>query len=82
MAPQPGTVIVDSAISLILEELRAHPEGIRNIDIANATGLDLPVKAQQHYITYTILLYLVEQGRVEKHGRLYRLARPTDHPSA
>ncbi len=72
--PLPGTSIVDAAIQLVIENLRAHPDGIRNVDLAETTGLDLPVKAQQHYITYTILMYLVEQGRVEKHGYLYRLA--------
>jgi hypothetical protein len=70
----PGTSIVDAAIQLVLEQLRAHPDGIRNVDLAHATGLDLPVKAQQHYITYTVLMYLVEQRRVEKRGHLYRLA--------
>jgi hypothetical protein len=70
----PGSSIVNAAIQVVLEDLRAHPEGIRNVDLAETTGLDLPVTAQRHYITYTILMYLVEQGTVQKRGHLYRLA--------
>ena len=68
-----GATLMRSAIRIVLDELRAHPSGIRNVDIANATGLYLPVKSHPGYISYTILMYLVEQGSVEKRGQLYRL---------
>ena len=74
MPDRRGERIIEAAVGEVLRELSQHPKGMRNVELAQATGLDLPVRAQKHYISYTILMYLVEQGRVLKEGRVYRLA--------
>jgi hypothetical protein len=68
-----GYRLIQTAIEIVVGELRRHPEGLRNVDLGIATGLNLPVVNHPGYITWTILRYLIEQGRVEKHGRIYQL---------
>jgi hypothetical protein len=69
----PGNKLVNTAIEMVIGELRRHPDGLRNVEVGELTGLFLPVANHPGYITWTILRYLVEQNRVEKRGRLYRL---------
>lgn len=68
-----GYRLVQTAVELVIGELRRHPEGLRNVEIGISTGLFLPVASHPGYITWTILRYLMEQKRVEKQGRIYRL---------
>jgi hypothetical protein len=68
-----GYNLIRSAVDMVVSELRRHPEGLRNVDVGIATGLNLPVANHPGYITWTILRYLIEQKRVEKHGRVYQL---------
>jgi hypothetical protein len=69
----PGHKLIESAIEMVIDELRRHPDGLRNVEVGELTGLFLLVANHPGYITWTILRYLVEQKRVEKRGRIYRL---------
>jgi hypothetical protein len=68
-----GARLIADAVDLVRSELARHPEGMRNVDVATATGLNLPISTQPGYITWTILRYLVESGEVTKIGPLYHL---------
>jgi hypothetical protein len=68
-----GYKLIQAAVEMVVGELRRHPEGLRNVEVGTSTGLFLPVTNHPGYITWTILRYLIEQKRVEKHGRIYRL---------
>ncbi len=68
-----GSGLIRLAMELVVAELRRNPEGLRNVDLGYRTGLFLPVTNHPGYITWTILRYLIEQGKVSKDGQLYRL---------
>jgi hypothetical protein len=68
-----GYKLIQKAVEMVIGELRRHPEGLRNVDLGIATGLNLPVANHPGYITWTILRYLIEQKRVAKHGWIYQL---------
>ncbi len=68
-----GAVLMRAAVELVIAELRRNPEGLRNVDVGHRTGLFLPVTNHPGYITWSILRYLTEQGKVAKHRQLYKL---------
>lgn len=71
-----GTECLAKAIDLVLAVLRDHPTGLTNSEVGEATGLNPDISVQHGYVTWSLLRYLVEQGRVVKDGRIYRLRRP------
>jgi hypothetical protein len=76
-----GYKLIQSALEIVVDELRRHPEGLRNVEVGTSTGLFLPVTNHPGYITWTILRYLVEQKRVVKHGPIYRLKANAGGPN-
>jgi hypothetical protein len=47
--------------------LQLHPNGLRNVEIAKALGLESDSsESQRNYFTWKILAAFVTQGRVEK----------------
>jgi hypothetical protein len=70
-----GKEILEAAKKLVMEELARSPDGLRNRGEIERTGLYLDVPAQKGYITWTILQYLVQEGRVEKHGGVFTLKK-------
>jgi hypothetical protein len=66
---------IQVAVQMVVEALAASPDGLTNVEVAGITGLDLKVSRQKTYITWTILRHLTDSGRVQKDGRIYRLAR-------
>ena len=58
----------------ILQFLEAHPDGLRNVDIARGLGLSSDFRGSyRNYMTYTILTSLMGQGRINRDSetRLY-----------
>lgn len=68
----PGTYLIAAAQQLILDVLSLYPDGLTNAEIDEKTGLNLPVKSQHGYITWTLLSYLVQKGLVVKEGKVYK----------
>jgi hypothetical protein len=69
---QSGLVILKEAI---FELLAAHPEGLRNVDVADSLGLKSDFEGEQRgYLSWSILGLLVNEGRIryEKVGRSRR----------
>lgn len=66
-----GEKIMDVAIELVLETLKGAPEGLTNVEVSKKTGLSLPIKNQKNYVTYTVLMFLVEKGKIIKKGAKY-----------
>ena len=61
-AGQQGLHQIEEAILNLLE---THPEGLRNVEIADLLGLRSDFKGgQRNYLTYTILGGLLERGTV------------------
>jgi hypothetical protein len=73
-APPTGVYLMLAAQRLVLDVLAQHPEGLTNSGVGAITGLNLPVRQQSGYVTWTILQFLVERGNVVKKERVYRLA--------
>ena len=49
----------------ILQLLEANPEGLRNVDVADLLHLRSDFQGgQKNYLTYTVLMSLLEQGKV------------------
>ena len=69
-----GTYLIQAAVNLVIDVLDAHPEGMSNQDVGQATGLNLAISKQGGYITWTILQFLLETGRAVKEGPLWKLA--------
>ena len=64
--------IEDAVLQLLLD---VHPQGLRNVDIAERLGLRSDFRGgQKDYLTYTVLVRLREQGRVRREGQLYTTA--------
>ncbi len=65
----------------ILDLLKTHSEGLRNIDVARKLGLESPKdQPQKNYFTWEILRRLIEQDRVfeardERSPRYYAKAK-------
>jgi hypothetical protein len=70
-----GEQLIAEAAELVISALRANADGLTNSEVDDATGLNLPISRRRGYVTWTILQHLVEQGRVRKEGRLYKIAR-------
>jgi hypothetical protein len=68
-----GTYLIDAAMKLILDLLSENPDGLTNTQVGLVTGLNPVIRKQNGYVTWTLLTYLVEQGRVLKVGKVYRL---------
>ena len=59
---QSGLVILKEAI---FELLAAHPEGLRNVDVADSLGLKSDFEGEQRgYLSWSILGLLVNEGRI------------------
>jgi len=73
--------ITDAVLGLLVD----HPEGLSNVQVAEALGLKSSTSGgHRNYVTWSILSALVEEGRVEKTADrrpLYRVANLQD-PSA
>ena len=67
-----GNEIMESAIDLVIDALRSSQDGLTNTEVIDKTGLYLSVPDHSGYITWTILMHLVQKGRVVKNGKLYR----------
>jgi len=49
----------------ILEHLTAHPEGLRNVEIAEALGLRSDFEGEQKdYLSWSLIGLLVNEGKV------------------
>jgi len=60
----------------ILEELKNHPEGLRNSDITANLELQSDYQGRQkNYLSWSILGLLVNEGRVHRKGQLYFVSR-------
>lgn len=70
-----GPELLERAQNLVLATLARNPSGMTNAEVHNATGLYLDVPKQKGYISWTILNHLIEVGKVEKVGPLYRIVR-------
>ncbi len=60
----------------VLRLLEAHPDGLRNVDIARSLGLTSDFRGSyRNYLTFTILTSLTAQGRIKRDSttRLYTL---------
>ncbi len=65
----------------ILELLQHHPQGLRNVQIADMLGLRSTHRGgQRNYLTYSVLGGLVEQGRIswEAESKLYTVSNADD----
>ncbi len=52
----------------ILQLLEANPQGLRNVDIAGRLHLRSDFRGgQKNYLTYTVLMNLLQQGKVAWH---------------
>jgi hypothetical protein len=71
-----GAYLIEAAVQIVLDALAANPAGLTNVEVAMTTGLDLHISNQNGYISWTILQWLVESGRVKKGGRTYTLVQP------
>jgi hypothetical protein len=59
----------------ILELLSAHPEGLRNVEIAEALGLQSDFEGdQKDYLSWSLLGILVNEGKV-RYGKVGRYRR-------
>ena len=59
---QEGLRHIESAILMLLE---AHPDGLRNAQIADALGLRSSIRdGQRNYLTYSVLGGLMARGEV------------------
>lgn len=74
-----GLSLLRKAVRLLLED---NPQGLTNVEIARALGLESPRgTAQKNYLTWTILKQLENEGKLESFlingaGRLrYRLPK-------
>jgi hypothetical protein len=70
----PGTYLIGAAEQLVLDVLSEHPEGLTNSRVGELTGLNPVIKTQNGYVTWTLLRHLIDKGRVEKNGELYKLS--------
>jgi hypothetical protein len=70
-----GEELTAEATALVVEALRGAPQGLTNAEVDERTGLNLPIPTMRGFITWTILQHLVQQRRVRKDGRHYRLIR-------
>ena len=68
-----GEGLIAAAQELVLDALRSAPAGLTNAEVGMRTGLNLPIRAQNGYVTWTILQYLLQNDRVEKTEGRYRL---------
>ena len=67
-----GVAMLKDAIQ---ELLIHHPEGLRNVDVAEKLDLRSGQKgSQKDYLSWSLLGLMVEEGRIVKGGRLYRIA--------
>lgn len=66
-----GADLIVAAQQLVLDALKSNREGLTNSEVDERTNLNLPISKQRGYITWTILQYLLETGRVTKEGRRY-----------
>ena len=54
----------------ILRLLEAHPDGLRNVDIALGLGLTSDFRGSyRNYLTFTVLTSLTAQGRIKRDSR-------------
>ena len=70
----PGTYLIHAAQQLVLDVLSAHPESLTNSRLGELTGFKPVIKTQNGYITWTLLMHLMDRGLVVKTGRLYKLS--------
>lgn len=78
---QRGLRLIEDAI---LKLLSAHPEGLRNSQIAELLGLRSAFRGrQQNYLTYSVLGGLLEDGRVvrDDDSKLFSKAPPSNLPA-
>lgn len=68
-----GATLMHRAIEIMEAALREHPAGLTASEAGRLTGLYLEVPAQRGYIAWTILQHLLDEKRVIKDGRRYRL---------
>lgn len=74
---QEGLRHIEDAMLMLLE---AHPQGLRNVEIADALGLRSSIRGgQRNYLTYSVLGGLMERGAVAQDSEtkvFTRTARP------
>ena len=74
---QEGLRHVEDAILMLLE---AHPQGLRNAQIADALGLRSSIRdGQRNYLTYSVLGGLMARGAVaqDRNTKVFtRIVRP------
>ena len=68
-----GEMLIAAAQELVLDALRSAPTGLTNAEVGVKTGLNLPIRNQNGYISWTILQYLLQNDRIEKVEGRYRL---------
>lgn len=68
-----GEHLLAAAQELVLEALRAAPDGLTNSEVQSQTGLYLEVPDHSGYISWTVLNHLVLIGQVVKDGKFYRV---------
>ena len=74
---QEGLRHIEDAILMLLE---AHPQGLRNVQIADALGLRSSIRGgQRNYLTYSVLGGLMARGAVaqDRNTKVFtRIVRP------
>ncbi len=59
---------------VILALLRRHPEGLKNVDVAEELGLHSTYgHGNQDYLSWALLGNLLSQGRIVRRGRRYQV---------
>ena len=77
-AAQAGLQHIETAIIQLLEN---NPAGLRNVDIADQLGLRSEFRGgYRNYLTFTVLMSLVSQGRVIRDSRTKLFALDAEVP--
>jgi hypothetical protein len=69
----PGKYFLLAAEKLVFDILTQNPQGLTNAQVAQKTGLFVQIKNQKGYITWSILMSLVESGEVIKDEKIFRI---------
>lgn len=71
-----GPELIEETQRLVISALEGAPEGLTNAELDEAVQLNLPIPSHRGYITWTILQYLIQCGKVERIGEISYYARP------
>lgn len=68
-----GPDVLKAAKTLVLYALKHAPSGLTNAEVNERTHLNLPIRNHRGYITWTVLQHLIDEEKVRRVGRRYKL---------